>query len=90
MFPRISLKNGLHPRFLWNSFERVPWQTPERQTPERQTPKRQIPERQTPERQTPENTNYWNYVIFLWMKYDKIHKLSEKKYANILEKILNL
>ena len=58
----------------------VPWQTPERQTPERQTPERQTPERQTPERQTPDETNSWkknswNYEIFLWMKFDKIHKL---------------
>ena len=45
---------------------------------------------QTPERQTPDKTNSWNYEIFLWMKYDKIHKLKEKKSANILEKILNL
>ena len=45
---------------------------------------------QTPERQTPDKTKSWNYEIFLWMKYDKIHKLQEKKSANILEKILNL
>ena len=63
-----------------NRIEAVPWQTPERQTPERQTPVIQTPERQTPERQTPDETNSWktnswNYEIFLWMKFDKIHKL---------------